>query len=278
MARPTFERARRAGWALAALLLVAPVARAQEQDSEERNLSADERARELYLRGDRLYAEGSYDEAVIAFEQAYELSRRPALLYDMANALERLGRYEEALHRLNQYIPSAPEHQRETVLKRIRSIEARAEEQRQRETDDDSAPQPAASPTSESGRAVAPTPVVEEPASSPPVLGYAIGGAGLASIGVGIVFGIAASNARSDAEAQCIDSGSGVVCPAAVDGLLSTGDSRALVADIAIGVGLVAVGVGAYLVLSHDEDSGSSTALRAGASQDGGRMSLVTTF
>lgn len=319
MARPLFERARRQAFTSsllallslpasllpasllpasllrasllpASLLLVAPVARAQDElEPEERNLTDDERARELYLRGDRLYAEGSYDEAVIAFEQAYELSRRPPLLYDMANALERLGRYEEALHRLNQYVPSAPDHQRATVLKRIRSLEARAEEQRRRERAERAASAPSSPEASGArGPTAAPGPLAAAPAGdaaqppseagSAPILGYALGGGGLASIGVGVVFGILASSARSDAEAQCVDSGSGLLCPTSIESKLSTADSRALVADLAIGVGLVAVGVGAYLVLSHDEDSGASTALRAGAAPDGGRMSLVTTF
>src|SRR5690606_6670037 len=218
----------------------------------------------------------------LAFEQAYELSRRPALLYDMANALERLGRYEEALHRLNQYVPSAPEHQREAVLKRIRSLEARAEEQRRRERAAASTPAAEEPPRPPPSPGVAPQPAApmpdSAPAASPPLLGYALGGAGLASVGVGVVFGLAASNARSDAEAQCVDSGSGVLCPASIDDQLSTADRRALVADVAIGLGLVAVGVGAYLIFSHDGGSGATTALRAAGSPDGGRVNLVTTF
>jgi len=269
---------------LAAALLLAPAAFAQDETQPSRPLTADERARELYLRGDRLYAEGSYDEAVVAFEKAYELSQRPALLYDMANALERLGRYEEALRRLQDYVPYAPEQQRSTVLKRIRSLEARAEEQRRR--DGDAAPPAPASPGNPAGspemrgpgEPAPPAPPPYEPAPSPPILGYAIGGAGIASIGLGVIFGISASSARSDAEDQCVSDGSGTYCPKAVEGLLSDADSRALVADIALGVGLVAVGVGAYLVLTHDPEAGTSTELHTAALPGGGRMSLVTTF
>jgi len=257
------------------LLLAAPQAVAQKAAAEEeRRLTPDERARELYLRGDRLYAEGSYDEAVTAFEKSYALSQRPALLYDMANALERLGRYEEALHRLNQYVPHAPEHQRNAVLKRIRSLEQRAEHVRRQERPD--AP---ATPTESVGsRAVEPAPPPAEIGPSAPILGYAVGGAGLASIGVGVLFGLSASSAREDAEAQCSDNGSQVLCPESVEGLLSDADSRALVADIAVGIGLVAVGVGVYLVLNHDEASGATTELRTAAAPGGGRVSFVTTF
>jgi tetratricopeptide (TPR) repeat protein len=259
---------------LGAGLALAPAAHASDEPAPARSLTPDERARELYLRGDRLYAEGSYDEAVVAFEKAYELSQRPALLYDMANALERLGRYEEALRRLQDYVPYAPEHQRGSVLKRIRSLESRAEEQRRREG---AAPPPASSRNTPPGVDEPSVPPPPEP-PAPPILGYAIGGAGIASLGLGLVFGLSASSARSDAEAQCVSNGAGTYCPKSVESLLSDADGRALVADIAFGVGLVAVGVGAYLVLTHDPEAGTSTELRTAATPGGGSMSLVTTF
>ena len=46
------------------------------------------RAKELYRNGERLYEEGLYEDAVVAWERAYELSERPLLLYNIANALE----------------------------------------------------------------------------------------------------------------------------------------------------------------------------------------------
>lgn len=236
----------------------------------ERELSPDERARELYLRGDRLYAEGSYEEAIVALKEAYQLSHRPGLLYNIANALERLGRYEEALSYLNQYAPSAPEHQRHIVLKRIRSLELRAEEQRQEERG-------VAPPARRSAEA-------ESAASTPaktdttPLLGYAIGGAGLVAIGIGTVLGVSASSARSDAEKQCVDNGSDVLCPVSVRDDLSSADGRALGADIAWGLGLAAVGVGVYLVLDAGGESGASTALRSTATLGGAGVSLVHTF
>jgi tetratricopeptide (TPR) repeat protein len=270
------SRTRRAGACAAlALLLGSTVASAQSATQSTPTLTPDERARELYLRGDRLYAEGSYGEAVTAFQRAYELSRRPVLLYDMANALERLGRYEEALQQLNAYAPHAPEHQRHTVLKRINSLEARAEEQHRKEG-------PArANPEVPSGAGPAAGPIVAATAESAqplPWLGYAIGGAGLLSIGLGVAFGVSAASARSDAEARCVDNGASVLCPRSVEGLLSDRRSRALAADIAWGLGAVGLGVGLYLILDADSESGSATQLRTSATSSGGTMDLVTTF
>jgi tetratricopeptide (TPR) repeat protein len=258
-------------------LLAGSVAVAQEP--AQRELSPDERARELYLRGDRLYAEGSYDEAIVALKDAYQLSARAPLLYDIANAYERLGQYEEALHYLNQYAPSAPEHQRHIVLKRIRSLEQRAEERRQREG-------PGSGPLAAAPLADTSSPVAgsvssgleEEPGPPPPYLAYAIGGAGVLGIGAGLVLGLSAQQARSDAEAACVDNGSGVFCPASARDTLSSARHRAVAADIAWGLGLAALGVGVYLVLDASSESGASTALRSEATAAGAGVSLVQTF
>lgn len=280
-------------FALAALFgssvaLLGGSAHAQDraQPSAERELSADERARELYLRGDRLYAEGSYDDAIVALKEAYDLSRRPALLFNIANAYERLGRYEEALLYLNQYAPSAPEHQQHIVLKRIRALEQRAEERRNEDRAGTPAPPARAATEGASGSELPATVYPEaldtssasESTGRPPLLGYAIGGAGLVAIGVGTAFGISASSLRSDAEAQCRNNGDVLLCPSSARDSLSNADGRALVADIAWGLGLAAVGVGIYLVLDNDGESGTSTALRSTATAGGAGVSLVHAF
>ncbi len=70
------------------IVLSAPLAVAQSSD--------DARARELYANGALLYEEGDYENAVVAWKEAHRLSERPLLLYNIANALERIGEWEEA--------------------------------------------------------------------------------------------------------------------------------------------------------------------------------------
>jgi tetratricopeptide (TPR) repeat protein len=65
--------------------------------------SSDERARQLYLNGATLYDEGEYALAVEAFEEAWRLSRRPGLLYNVAQAWQRLGDLDRAIDALNRY-------------------------------------------------------------------------------------------------------------------------------------------------------------------------------
>ena len=92
------------------------------------------------------------------------------------------------------------------------------------------------------------------------------------------MFGISASSLRSDAEGQCRDNGDVLLCPASARDSLSDANSRALIADIAWGLGLAAVGVGVYLVLDNDSESGTSTALRSTATAGGAGVSLVHAF
>lgn len=79
------------------------------------------------------------------------------------------------------------------------------------------------------------------------VAGWVVGGAGLASLGLGSYFGLQAISKSNDAKQRCTLS----YCtdPTAIQEN-STAKSDALFADIALGAGLVAVGVGTYLVLS----------------------------
>jgi len=86
------------------------------------------RAQELYENGARLYDEGLYEEAIAAFEAAYTLSKLPELYYNIANAYERLAKWQEALDALNKYRAFAPTDERETLDRRMRNLERRINE------------------------------------------------------------------------------------------------------------------------------------------------------
>ncbi|MDB4993424.1 MAG: hypothetical protein JWM74_856, partial [Myxococcaceae bacterium] len=98
-------------------------------------------------------------------------------------------------------------------------------------------------------------------------LGFIVGGAGIAVLGVGTVFGIMALGQKSDADAAC--GGSGTVCPDPAktsDATAKLDDARtsALISTIGIGVGVVAVGVGAYLIFTGGAKPASITAQAKG--------------
>lgn len=150
------------------MLLLALLALAQEPALTPED---EARAREIYENGATLYEEGLYEEAILAFEEAYAVSRRPALLYNIANAYERLGKWNEALDALNRYRVYAREEEREAIERRIRNLERRMAEQAA-----------AAPPVSTTGSAPPPAPVDVTP---PPEPVKARGGAGWVLLGAG---------------------------------------------------------------------------------------------
>jgi hypothetical protein len=109
------------------------------------------------------------------------------------------------------------------------------------------------------------------------IAGWVVGGAGLASIGAGSVFGVEAMSKSSGAKSLC--SPTACTNPSAVSEN-NTAKADALVADFAIGAGVAAVGVGAILILTTH---GSKEAPQRGgleviplASRNGGGVGLYT--
>ncbi len=239
---------------LALTLLAAPLgAHAQRRgDPRERQ------ARALFEQGEAAYEEGRYEEAVAAFEQAYGLSARPLLLYNIANAKERLGLLSEALENLRYYLEDAPDDERPVIERRIRGLEDRVARQQREESERradqeriaQSAAEAAAAATMRNERGHA---APDGPA--PPVLGWTLTLGGGALAVAGVVFGVMALGARSDAAALCHDVGDSTFCPTSADSALSSDTLFSLLADLGVLVGAATTALGVYLVLTHDSDS-----------------------
>ena len=237
------------GGLIAGFLLLGQPGVAAAQTSEVTEAEADKLAREHFLLGDRHYSEGDYERAIDEFQRAYDLSGRPELHYNLANAYERLGRYEQALRSLTLYEPHAPTSRKAVVEKRIKALQARVH--------------PTA-PAQESGAA----PPVEDPGAADsgsgadsdggetPYLGYGLLGLSAVGLGAGLFFALDASSARSDAEAACPSSAGGRFCTADAQEFLDRDQRSSVLADIGFGVGLVSAVVGLYLVL----DAGPASA------------------
>jgi hypothetical protein len=93
----------------------------------------------------------------------------------------------------------------------------------------------------------APAAVAEQPdGKSQRMLGYAVGGAGVVAIGVGAYFGFSAIGKAKESEEHC----SGSLCSPRGLEISDDANRAATIANVAIGLGLVAVGAGTYLVLT----------------------------
>jgi tetratricopeptide (TPR) repeat protein len=115
------RRARRRSWAthlgaivLGAIVLTTASAAGAQVDSENAE------ARALFEAGRTAYDAGRFGSALDSFRRAYELSARPALLFNMGSAAERLRRDAEALDYYERYLRDVPSAEnRELVQSRI---------------------------------------------------------------------------------------------------------------------------------------------------------------
>jgi hypothetical protein len=101
-----------------------------------------------------------------------------------------------------------------------------------------------------------PVPSEQAASNSSRTVGYVLLGAGVVGIGVGSYFGLHAFSKWSERKDDCAH---GCTPDAKTAG--DAASSAALVSDIGFGVGLIAAGVGTYLVLSakHSSEAGAAT-------------------
>lgn len=85
------------------------VASAQTPADQPGPTNEDQAARLLFQSAREAFAVGEYERALSGFQQAYDLSRRPALLYNIGTTLDRLRRDDEALAIFEQFLREDPE-------------------------------------------------------------------------------------------------------------------------------------------------------------------------
>jgi tetratricopeptide (TPR) repeat protein len=107
---------RRAPWALAlALLVAAPTARAD---------AALDAAARHFEEGSRLYAAGSYRDAIDEFEAAHAIAPAPANLFNLARCYEKLAELRIALEHYQRYLEDQEAPERQLVERRIADLRA----------------------------------------------------------------------------------------------------------------------------------------------------------
>lgn len=91
-----------------AALAGSPQGASAQQPADEPS-NEDQAARLLFQSAREAFAVGEYERALSGFQQAYDLSRRPALLYNIGTTLDRLRRDDEALAIFEQFLREDPE-------------------------------------------------------------------------------------------------------------------------------------------------------------------------
>jgi hypothetical protein len=99
-------------------------------------------------------------------------------------------------------------------------------------------------------------------------VGWSAGAAGLASMGMAAYFGAHALSERNSSDAHCT---SGLCADSVSLGTYESARSDALAADVSLGIGLVALAIGSYLLLTSFPDEASHpSAVRMSAAGLGG--------
>ena len=220
---------------------------------------ADDRARELFQNGRDLYNQGRYEAAITAWAEAYELDARPVLLFNLANAYERVGRLEEALEALLGYRPYAPAEEGDLLDARIRTMEERVavirSERRQEEQAKLEAERELAEEREAAAAALAEAQAAADAGPAVPVLPIAITAVGVGALGFGAVNGVITSRTRRDLSdpALCTPAG---LCKTGAEDLFAREKRTALFADVGLISGAALTGLGVVLfALPKDESS-----------------------
>lgn len=199
----------RSSWLLVLLALASFTGAARADDG------AAAQAKQLYENGVLLYDEGEYEKSITAWRRAYELSQEPLLLYNIANALERLGRIREAIDTLNEYRIYAPAEERDTLERRLSALERRLAEEPAAPTQpsvDQPATPPAVVPTVAQPAVIPPEPPPEKDRHPLRAVGVALLGVGAGAAGAGAGLYASASARASEALGHCVDGAGGLLC------------------------------------------------------------------
>lgn len=234
-------------WIVGLSMIVASPALAQDGD--------DERARGHFLAGRSYFDQGRYSDAAEQFEEAFGLSRRSTLLLNAATAYERALQFDRAATTLERYLELEPDSDdRATLEERIRRVREMAE----RASDGEAGETPAGdAPPGETPPPAARPPTSNDDLGVLGISGIAVGGAGVAGIVAAIATGVVALDTHASLTARC--GADGTSCPPGSQEDIDSGSTMALASTVLLPIGLVAVGVGALLLVLDLTDGGAQS-------------------
>lgn len=252
-----------------------------QSTAREQDLS-DQRARAHFTVGRAMYEAGRFTEAANEFQQAYDLSRRPQLLYNLYIAYRDSSQLVRARDALRAYLAEVAEiPNRLHLVSRLEALEAQiAEEERARAA--------AEAELAEAERAAAEAEAARRIAEAQaaqlrhvrPWWPWAIFGAGLAAAAVGVPLGVDAASQADAVRLRCTQPGGQLICrdPSLVNREAIT--TQAAVADALWIAGAAAAAsalVLAFLVPDDivDEPEVASPAVAAACSASGCVASLT---
>jgi tetratricopeptide (TPR) repeat protein len=271
----------------AATFAAVPCAAAQE-GAPSGDDEKDRRAKDLYEQGNTHYDLAEYDQAIDLFKQAYALSHRPTLLYNIAQAYRLKGDCEQALQVYRNYLrvdPGSPF--RAKVESRVAEMETCVKDPTRKPVGKEAiqeggggggsaaegkGPKAPAGPgvIGGGGGGGESTGSEASPGGTKKLIGLVTAGVGVAAIGTGVYFSLAAKDKSDQVAEQCPASSPCDWSPA-LSSLQSDGKAaeRNAIILYAVGGAAIAGGVVLYLLGAHEASAAPQVAfvpLRGGGS------------
>ncbi len=263
---------------------------AQQRPSKE----DDRRAKALFLEAERHYAAARYQQAAKSYLEAYRLSKRPELLFNLGNTHERMGQHAQAARYLRRYLESQDAIAPGAIRSRIRALEKQASASSQSmgsapvinqsvETKPEAptsqkSTRPSRAPMTDKPsqpKPEIPTPqnpqISDRPAGSSNIPAYILLGSGGAVLAGSLAIGLLANSAGTEGERLC----NGSLCRSEASSDLDRQRSLALTSDIMLGVGAATAIVGAVWLVRNLFAGGRQQSPRASAHSKAPRSSMV---
>ncbi|HEY5925491.1 MAG TPA: tetratricopeptide repeat protein [Kofleriaceae bacterium] len=160
--------------------------------------TAVEQAKARFKQGKAYQDVGQYERAAAEYKAAYELDRRPEMLFNVAQAYRLAAKKQDALDYFKRYLDAQPSGAgADEARKHVAALTMELEEEKRAQQ-----AQPVEPPPVEKPLPVEPPPPVAtvETRNSPTlrIAGLATAGAGVIALAVGVKFGL---DARADADA-----------------------------------------------------------------------------
>lgn len=180
----------------------------------------DEFARKHFKLGEEYHNRADYEKALGHFTTSFELSKKPALLFNMARCQELLGEHQKAIDLYNRFLKHDPP-QAELVRQRVTNLTRLVERKKLKESQKEETaqpvpvpapapapaprPEPKAQPKPEPKAEPDPAPVAVKPSAVEPsrpmrLAGWSLVGVGAASLITGLVLGVLAADKASELE------------------------------------------------------------------------------
>jgi tetratricopeptide (TPR) repeat protein len=242
-------------------------------------------AKRLFDQAHLAYRRGDYEEAILKWQESFDLSKEPLIFESIANAYERLGDLESAHKYLSQWRQHAPKAEHKELDSRLESLTARLEEKRARDRkqqeeearrrneEQDRLRREQASPRPQ------PTTGVEETDTSAMAIGgWSLIGVGVSAVLVGVILDAVAAARRPSEDLACKQALEKLYCLDENRDDIESSDTLAIAGDITWIIGAAAAAAGIALVIVASQTSGGDESARVETVPRPGGISIAAHY